>query len=174
MSHSLVVPGIRFNDCVFGEPVRLADWLPPKCGGLFVVLARDPNWSPKPFQPLCFGEFGNNEREGISSDGWAPPVGGVENLFVAALPLPFSTTAQRCAIRNDLVWAYNPPCQANSARTSVRELAHRLDALEVKQQEQNTQILLLLNHLNRFFEPQPSRPQRPIGFLPQLAGETSG
>jgi len=103
---SYLLPGVRFNDCVFSDPVRLADWTPPSCGGIVVVLAHDSNWAPKPFRPLYFAEFGNNSGRGLS----APPAR--DPLFAAVLALPYSTTAQRRALRDELVSAYNPACQA--------------------------------------------------------------
>ena len=47
------------------------------------------------------------------------------------------------------------------------ELVRKLDVLEKKHNEQTTQFQLLLASINRLFEPQPERPHRPIGFLPQ-------
>jgi len=164
-------PGIRFNDCGFTEPTCLAEWSPPRCAGLFVVLAKDINWSPKPFQPLYFGEFGNNEQTSMFS-GWLPP-GRVDTLYVATLALPFSTSAQRCALRNELVEAYNPISQAEGTRTSTRELARKLDTIEVRQHQQNEQIIALLSQLNRIFEPQNVPPRRPIGFLARFAASGS-
>jgi hypothetical protein len=94
-------------------------------------------------------------------------------LFVATLALPFSTTAQRCALRNELVQAYNPISQAEGVRTSTREIALRLDAVEVRQHEQNTQIITLLHQLNRIFEPQAVPLRRPIGFPVSNSKEAS-
>jgi hypothetical protein len=168
MSLSWGIPGIRFNDCVFAQPTRLAEWTPPGCAGLFVILAEDTNWSPKPLQPLYFGEFGNNEQN-FTLNGWLSQAGRAHALLVATLALPFSTSAQRCALRNELVQAYNPISQAEGGQTSPRELARKLDAIEVRQHEQNTQIIALLHQLNRIFEPQPLPPRRPIGFLARFA-----
>ena len=105
---SYLLPGLRFNDCVFSEPVRLSDWTAPACGGVVVVLAHDPNWAPKPFRPLYFTEFGNNSRLSLT----APSVR--DSIFAAVLPLPYSTTAQRSALRDELVAAYNPSCQSSA------------------------------------------------------------
>jgi hypothetical protein len=169
-----VPPGIRFNDGVFTEPVRLAEWKPPQCAGLFVLLAPDLRWSPKPFQPLYFGEFGNNDPGAPTlQDGWAA-AGNTDALFVAALALPYSTTAQRCALRNELVQAYNPVSQTEGARTSTRELARKLDAIEVRQHEQNTQIIALLQRLNQIFAPQPVPLRRPIGFVARTETNSAG
>jgi hypothetical protein len=108
-----LLPGIRFNDCVFSDPVRLADWTPPSCGGVVVVLAHDPNWAPKGFRPLYFAEFGNDAGRNLT----APPAR--EPLFAAALALPYSTTAQRRALRDELVSAYNPASQAAAGIASL-------------------------------------------------------
>src|SRR5690242_12491193 len=99
MDSRFVSPGIRFNDCFFSEPIPLTLWAAPKYAGLCVILAGDPNWAPKPLQPLFFGEFGNNTQEMR-----LPKVDG--GVFVAVLPLPFSTMAQRWALRQELIRAY--------------------------------------------------------------------
>src|SRR5262245_29597668 len=136
--------GIRFNDCVFTEPTPLGKWTPPMCAGLFVILATDVQWSPKPFRPLYFGEFGNNDRPLQLVDGWLSPAERVDALFLASVPLPFSTTAQRYALRNELIQGYNPASQPEWARISTREIARKLDSIEVRQHEQSTQIIVLL------------------------------
>ena len=102
--------GIRFNDCFFTEPTCLETWNVPKFAGLFVILAGDSNWAPKPYQPLYFGEFGNNTPETpLPTD--CPGIEKGARLYVAVLPMPFSTTAQRWALRNELLRAYNPISQ---------------------------------------------------------------
>jgi len=115
MNPYIVAPGIRFNDHVFSEPIRLFEGVLPKCGGIFVILVRDPNWAPKHFQPLCFREFGNNSPDTLLTYHpirWAR-VADPDALFVSVLPMPFSSAAQRCDVRNQLVWAYNPVYQTN-------------------------------------------------------------
>jgi len=108
--------GIRFNDCYFSEPVRLIEWTPPKCAGLFAVLVPDPNWAPKPFRPIYFGEFGNNTPDPApESPGQFREDAERAALLVVVLPLPFSTTAQRQGLRNELVSAYYPACQGEEA-----------------------------------------------------------
>jgi hypothetical protein len=156
----LLVPGLRFNDCFFTEPVRLADWVVPGHGGIVAVLVRDSRWAPKPFQPLYFAEFGNGFRR--------LPVSPDRNLYVAVLPMPFSTAAQRRAARNELIASYNPVWQAADG-ASREELSRRLDALEARQEEAHAQILGMLSHLCKLFEPQSVAPRRPIGFLAEPA-----
>jgi hypothetical protein len=109
---SYLIPGLRFNDCVFSDPVRLAEWIPPSCAGIVVVLAHDPNWAPKAFRPLYFAEFGNDAGRTLTAPAVRDP------LFAAVLPMPYSTTAQRRALRDELVSAYNPACQAATDATS--------------------------------------------------------
>ena len=65
----------------------------------------------------------------------------------------------------ELIGTYRPAA-------SVTELARKVDELEEKQQEQNQQILSLLSHLAKVFEPQAVSPRRPIGFLPATAAAT--
>lgn len=158
----LVGPGIRFNDFLFSEPMPLSAWAPPKFPGIFVLLAADTNWAPRPFQPLYFGEFGNNARPLADH-----PIRASGPLFVSVLAMPFSSSTQRAEARNHLIWAYNPICQTTAR--SENELVRKLDELEKKHEEQTTQFQLLLASLNRLFEPQPEPVRRPIGFLPQTA-----
>lgn len=158
-------PGIRFNDCVFTEPVPLSHWTAPKCACLFVILARDGNWAPRLFQPLCFGEFGNNLSVPLAGNAMRRAT-NASPLFVSVVPMPFSSIAQRCEIRDQLVWAYNPACQ-ESVAPAQHDLARKLDELEKKHDEQTTQFRLLLASINRLFDPLPVPPRRPIGFSPE-------
>jgi len=59
-------------------------------------------------------------------------------------------------------------CQG-TASPNQNELVRKLDELEKRHEEQTTQFRLVLANINRLFEPQPERPRRPIGFLPQPA-----
>jgi hypothetical protein len=166
-----VASGIRFNDYLFTEPVRADTWVPPKFAGVFVILATDPNWAPRPFVALHFGEFGNNATRlhlPVVQTKWLSHA-ATQGLFVCVLAMPFSTTAQRWAVRNELVSEYNPECQAEAHSEGASELASRLYELEKKHEEQTTQVRLLLASINKLFEPQPEPPRRQIGFLPQSA-----
>jgi len=156
-----VPPGIRFNDCLFSDPVPVGTWHPPSCAGIVVVLARNPQWGPKPLQPLYFGEVGS-----------LPTSVRREDLLVGTLLMPYSTPAQRRVICSELVATYRPACQADGRMVSTVELARKVDELEVRQQEQNQQILSLLSNLAKVFEPQTVGPRKPIGFLPAPATES--
>jgi len=172
MNPYMVAPGIRFDDYIFSEPKRLVETAVPKCGGLLAILVRDPNWAPKPFQPLCFREFGNNSQEASYDPIRLARIPQADALFVSILAMPFSTAAHRCEIRNKLAQAYNPFCQSSGVPAAQTELALKLDELEKKNEEQTIQVRLLLASINRLFEPQPEPRRRQIGFFPQPALET--
>ena len=155
-----LAPGLRFNDFLFTEPVRLRYWIPPTHAGIAVLLARDSHWAPKPFQPLYFREFGNN-----AAPVAMPPS---DDLYVSVLAMPCSTDAQRRTVRNQLVASYNPVYQRQS-EPAAGDLARRIDEIEARQDAANAQILSMLSHLCKLFEPQPVAPRRPIGFLPEPA-----
>jgi hypothetical protein len=163
-----VASGIRFNDCIFSEPVGFANWMPPGCPGLYAVLTFDPNWAPRPLRPVYFGEFGNNtplqtvhhECRGLLSTE------SVKNLFVCMVPMPFTTTLQRCTLRDELIAGYNPACQNANRPVSSSDLAQKLDDLERRHLEQNAQMMMLVAGVNRFFDPPPPQPRRRIGFNP--------
>jgi hypothetical protein len=164
----MVPSGIRFNDCLFTEPTHLTDWKVPKYAGLFVILAKDANWAPQPYQPLYFGEFGNNTPEVPVNYALLPRGDGDATLFVSVLPMPFSTTAERFALRNELLWAYNSAWQAKEVRATGTGLASPLGGMDTKPYpEHAAQILLHLTGVNKLLDPQPERePRRRIGFVP--------
>jgi hypothetical protein len=172
MNSYLLAPGIRFDEYVFSEPARLADMALPQCGGVVAVLVKDPSWAPKPFQPLCFRDFGNNSDD-CCRQLRASRLSHAEMLYFAVLPMPFSTAGQRVEVRNKLAAAYNPVCQSAGAGTHSGELAQKLAELERRHEEQTAQIRLLLETLNRFFAPQPEPLRRPIGFQPPADSETA-
>ena len=145
-----VASGIRFNDCIFTQPVPFAECTFPRCPGLYVILAEDRDWGPKPFQPLYFGEFGNNAPAAVllgEASHVARSAPG-KPLYIAGLALPYSTTSQRWALCRELIRAYNPLCQVAEPHTPPGDLANQLDA-----------------RANEFFGAIPERRRR-IGFLP--------
>jgi len=109
-----LTPGIRFNEYVFTEPAPLDGWTPPQFAGVYALLATDPNWAPKAYKPLYFGEFGNATPASAFFRDCPGPLKGARDhaLFVALLPMPFSTTSQRWMICQQLVRAYHPQYQA--------------------------------------------------------------
>jgi len=164
MLSNLIPPGIRFNDCLFSEPAPLQAWRQPGCAGIVAILARNPQWSPKPLQPLYFGEFGND-----AASRAVLPANASRDLLVSVLPMPYSSAAQRRALCDELIAAHNPAWQANGTMVSSAVLARKVDELEARQLEQSQQILALLAHLGKLFEPTQAGPRKPIGFLSELA-----
>jgi len=120
MAHPYSVPsGIRLNDCIFSEPVALAGWIPHQFAGISAIFVRDPSWAPKPFRPLCFNEFGNNAPPSAWLDNYDVVLRAAQGkeLLISVCAIPFSTTAQRRVVRDELIWAYNPICQADAQHT---------------------------------------------------------
>jgi hypothetical protein len=87
----------------------MSEWTPPVCAGLVAVLAHDPAWSPRSFRPLYFAEFGNDTHR----------IAGTAPLLVAVLPMPYSTTAQRRALCDELISGYNPIWQTKPAMVKL-------------------------------------------------------
>jgi hypothetical protein len=132
---------------------------------LFVILAKDANWAPRPYQPLYFGEFGNNTPETLLPVNYAMPGGEGDALCISVLPMPFSTTAQRWELCNELLYGYNTAWQAREVRAAGNGMANQAGVVK-PYPEESAQILLLLTGVNRLFEPQPERePRRRIGFV---------
>ena len=123
MNPYLSASGIRLNDCLFTEPVDFTGWHPPQYAGLFAVFMHDASWAPKPLRPLCFGEFGNNAPRTALLGNYSELLAAASGrkLVIAVCPMPYSTTVQRWAVRDELVWAYNPACQAEGQTLSPGE-----------------------------------------------------
>jgi len=162
----LATSGIRFNDYFFSEPVSLAAWTPPKCAGLLSILTDDPNWAPRAFQPLYFGEFGNNTPVQSMLEAYSLVMASAkgETLFLSVLPMPFSTTHQRLALRRELILAYHPVCQTDVGTSQPRDLELKLAELEKKHQEQTAQMMQLMANAGIQPETPPVRRRR-IGFM---------
>jgi hypothetical protein len=150
MNPYLSASGIRLDDCLFTEPVDLSGWRPPQYAGLFAVFVHDASWAPKPLQPLCFGEFGNNAPRTALLGNYSELAGAANGrkLMIAVYPMPYSTTAQRRAVRDELIWAYNPACQSEGHRLSPGAIAFKLHETEPSSAETERE------------------PRRRIGFMP--------
>jgi hypothetical protein len=161
----LATSGIRFNDYFFSEPVSLAAWRPPKCAGLLSILIDDPNWAPRGFQPIYFGEFGNNTPAPAMLQAHTLVAASArgEALFVSILPMLFSTTQQRLALRRELILAYHPVCQTD-VDAQAGDLELKLAELEKKHQEQTAQMIQLMANAGTQLEAPPVRRRR-IGFV---------
>jgi hypothetical protein len=99
---------------MFTEPVAISTWTPPRYAGILAILVHDREWAPKAFQPIYFDEFGNNAPLSSLIGDYSRLAAAARgrNLFVSVLPMPFSTTAERRSLREELISAYNPACQS--------------------------------------------------------------
>jgi hypothetical protein len=120
--------GIRLNDCLFSEPIPLVGWTAPQFAGISAIFIYDPNWAPRPFQPLYFGEFGNNAPLSAWLVNYQELLNAArgKELCVSICPMPFSTTAQRRVVRDELIWAYNPICQPGHMRIPASQAPQHL------------------------------------------------
>jgi hypothetical protein len=148
---------IRLNDCLFSEPVHFAGFTLPRHAGLFAVFINDPHWAPKPFQPLCLGEFGNNAPVSALLGNYDELLAAAngKTLLISVCPMPFSTTAQRAAIRDELAWAYNPVCQAEKSLDRNRVASPNIAQHLLENEPRREKELL-----------QEKPPRRRIGFMP--------
>lgn len=126
-----------------------ASFATPKCAGIIAVLVNDPNWAPKAYQVVYFGDFGYNTPGGALPFNYQRLQSATHGrqLMVAVLPLPYSTTAQRRELRNELVGAYNPEFQREGTLNPVDEF--------------------VASHHHTYITA-PEAPRRRIGFMPEV------
>jgi hypothetical protein len=108
--------GIKFGAYWFSEP----EPVPSKAfsifdqAGLYVVLAYDASWGPRPFRPLYFGESGGIGDRCTSGhekcSAWRAQVGLLGTVYRALLHMPGSTRVSRQAAESTLIASYNTPC----------------------------------------------------------------
>lgn len=110
---------IVFNNFKFSEPTTLvpAPTLAERLmgqSGLYVILAYDPDCSPRPFRPLYFGESENiNSRATGTHETyslWRRKAGTFAPLYRALCPLPDWSRTQRQQAESALIERYDPPC----------------------------------------------------------------
>jgi hypothetical protein len=70
-------------------------------------------------------------------------------------------------IRRELIQVYCPICNRDSIDAHSSELALKLDALEKKNQEQETLMKLLLAAVGHLVEPPQEIKRRTVGFQPE-------
>ena len=95
----------------FAGPFMAPLWSPPKCAGLYAVLA--PGWRLLTFRALEFdqaADFSGTDflRRHPKYAEWVRIVGTEWNLYVATHALPSSTAAQRIAAVTELARDYRP------------------------------------------------------------------
>lgn len=109
--------GIRFGAHHFSEPELLpqkgsASFLDPQ--GLYVVLAADAGWGPRPFRPLYFGEsdgiWSRATGDHENAESWRRQAGLFAPLYRALCPLPGWTRRQRQAAESALIAEFKTPC----------------------------------------------------------------
>ena len=110
------IDGIVFGGRRFSEPhpipVTAVAGLPDQAG-LYVVLAPDATWGPRPFRPIYFGESGEIWlRSTAGHEKWSAWVDrcGVQGVYRSLHPMPGSTRRERQAAESALISAYNTPC----------------------------------------------------------------
>lgn len=106
--------GIRFDNCIFTEPVPFSMILPPVSSGVYAILVPDAVCRPRPFRAIYFGEaddfsqrvHGNHER----FDDWMAEVREAAALYVAFCSTPLLKAQQRRWVEHDLIARYCPAC----------------------------------------------------------------
>src|SRR5262245_53772477 len=98
--------GIRFGDLTFTEPVPLDTAVyAPASIGIYVLLAPDPTWSPRYFQPVYFGEFGMPGAAQMTAEEQSRclRVAAGKTLYVAVCSVPPHFAVQVTRIKNELI-----------------------------------------------------------------------
>jgi len=95
----------------FAGPFMAPLWSPPKCAGLYAVMA--PGWRLLTFRALEFGQAENLAAPELLKHHpkyreWLTIVGTQWNLYIAIHELSFSTEAQRVAGVRELAREYRP------------------------------------------------------------------
>lgn len=163
--------GIRFGDVIFGEPTLMDGGMYPASGGIYVLLTPDPTWTPRPFQPLYFGEFGIAGELQISPEKQLRclRVAAGRNLFIAAHAMPLRQGSHFGSLKTDLIRQYAPIGNLEFAQEGV-ESATRIQDLEKKITEHEVVLSLVLTAIGQSAQKQPESRKRPIGFRPSRTG----
>ena len=166
-----LVSGIRFVDYVFGEPLPFSICsVPPHMTGIYVVLVPDPTWRPRQFQPIFFGVFDGHRQCQLSAVEYTAclRIAAGKGLYVATYNLPpLCGPAESDRIRRELIQVYSPICNRESIDSHSAELALKLDALEKKNQEQETLMKVLLAAVGHLVQPPQEIKKRTVGFQPE-------
>lgn len=105
--------GIVYGNCVFSEPMRFPSLLAPVSCGIYAILVRDPNYSPRPFRLLYLGESGTlSQRLTMQHEkyrDWIRQAHGGELYFAHHVTFGL-TDQQRKDLECALINQYRPPC----------------------------------------------------------------
>ena len=160
--------GIRFADYVFSEPIPLAICVTePQRMGVYAVLVPDATWGPRHFQPIFFGVFNGHHQSQLSPDDYRRCLRAAAGklLYVAAYNMPLvGDPSESQRIQRELVQIYSPLCNHDSADASSAELVRKLDALEMKNQEHEALLKVLLAALGHLVQPTHEIKKRAVGF----------
>ena len=154
--------GIRFGDYLFSPPVPLGRFtLPPRSGGVYVILIPDPTWGPWHFQPLYFGEFGYQRQAHMSAaqQMYCLKAAGGRGLYFAVHVPAQQLEWQVPQIKKDLIERYRPISNMDSL-DSATELALKLNSLESKIAEHEAVLkltLAVIGQIAQFQQPEPRK-----------------
>lgn len=124
------------NDIIFGTYIfsapevvpasALPAWVPDD-SGLYVILAYDVGWTPKPYRPLYFGESQRIRSRATCEHerhvSWGHEAGVFSSLYRALCPLPNFTMSQLQRAESALIAQYNTPCNERLSYSLNRLLA---------------------------------------------------
>lgn len=101
----------------FSNPTSFSALFAPPSSGLYVLMAPDFNWGPKPYRPLYFGQAENLFKRVSQSHekyaSWVREAGSAANLYVGFHYMQGSTEHDRRSREAELIRHYNPPCNEN-------------------------------------------------------------
>lgn len=129
---TLTNQGVMFGDRWFSAPAPLPGIAFPGLraqAGLYVVMVYDPQWGPRPFRPLYFGESDDiwNRCTAVHERfaAWRRAAGPSAVLYRALSPMPGATRAQRQAAESALIARYAPPCNERLSMSLAALLSGR-------------------------------------------------
>ena len=167
---SRLIAGIRFADYVFAEPVPLGPcWISLQMTGIYAILVPDPSWGPRQFQPIFFGVCNGQRPCPLSVDEYNACVRAASGkvLYIAMYNLPpLHDPSESNRIQWELIQVYSPLCNRDSGDSHSGELAHKLEALEKKNQEHEVLLKVLLAAVGHPAQPPQEIKRRAVGFQP--------
>jgi hypothetical protein len=106
---------INFGGYQFSDPVLLHRWFPPSLAGLYVILVLDLSMMPHAYKALYLGKTGDFAKRGLLDSHkkrpcWFARARTGTSLYVSTYLMPNSSPVQRKAIEQQLIAAYQPPC----------------------------------------------------------------
>jgi len=136
--------------------------------GIYAVLVPDPTWGPRQFQPIFFGVFNTQRPYQLSTDEYSCclRVAAGKALYIATYNLAAHDPSESHRIQRELIHAYGPVCNREAVDTPSLDLAHKLDALEKKNQEHELLLKVILAAIGHLVQPPQEIKRRAVGFQP--------